>query len=149
MARRYLNASRKFLHIVAALFWLVPGIKIFYVGISRWAPLPSSFIIPVAWALVALIAFTFFIFPPVVEENLRYTRTKPGDRLPVYYCFKPSTWLIIIVMINFGIWLRSRPYIPDSFIAGFYSGLGIALILTSLRYIKPIKQIINDRYQHI
>lgn len=62
MARRYLNASRKFLHIVAALFWLVPGIKIFYVGISRWAPLPSSFIIPVAWALVALIAFTFFIF---------------------------------------------------------------------------------------
>lgn len=49
------------------------------------------------------------------------------------------TWLTMLFMILLGAGVRHSAWVGDSFIAGFYSGLGLSLLLSIRFYIKPIR----------
>ncbi len=138
----FLKASKPILLTYACLFWFLPGIKILYVGISRWTVAESLPMIGV-WFSVALIMFSFFIFPRVYTKNTDHVLRQSGELHPLYRCFRPGTWVIIGIMICFGIWLRHQPFVPNYFVCGFYSGLGIAMLITTYRYILLIRQLRN------
>lgn len=75
-----------------------------------------------------------FGFLRIVDKNL--ARILPLDEKRCIFSFMPwKSYLIIPVMITMGIILRHSP-IPKEYLAIVYAGIGLALILSSVRYVR-------------
>ncbi len=72
------------------------------------------------------------VFPKVVRTNSKFILGLKGKHFPWYKCQKATSWLVMIFMISLGIALRHFQLVPNSFIAGFYTGLGLSLSLVAL-----------------
>ena len=48
--------------------------------------------------------------------------------------FDLKAFIIMAVMMSGGIWLRVSGWAPDRFIAVFYSGLGVSLVLAGILF---------------
>jgi hypothetical protein len=96
---------------------------------------------------VALIVHHFG-FLKIVDKNL--DRILPMEGKPCIFAF--ITWksyMIIAVMIALGIGLRHSP-IPKPYLAICYIGIGLALILSSVRYLRVLfSQFYNERKSNL
>ena len=134
-----LKLRRLWLYLIASLLWIIAGGNVLSIGVRAWLELGLGSYAHYIWLIVSLVFFGIFIFPRTARRNVAYLESKKEDRLPVYQCFKPSTWGIMIFMIALGIFLRNTSWVGVDFIAGFYCGLGSSLMLASRYYYQPIK----------
>ena len=75
-----------------------------------------------------------FGFLKLVDKNLK--RILPMDEKKCLFAFIPwKSYLTIAVMITLGITLRHSA-IPKQYLAVLYIGIGLALILSSVRYFR-------------
>lgn len=84
-----------------------------------------------------------FGFLRLVDKNLR--RIDAMQQRPCVFAF--VSWrsiILIIVMVGIGISLRETD-IPRHILASIYSGIGIALMLSSIRYFRRVKKILRPR----
>lgn len=132
-----LSLGHRGLYLLASSLWCVAGIKVLSIGIG--AAYDASLWISVVWLVVALAFFSGFVFPRVAVHNIDAIRSSQADTLPFYRCFTPTSWAIKISMITFGITLRYSGLLGADFIAGFYVGLGLSLLLVVRHYIRPIR----------
>ncbi|WP_329905146.1 hypothetical protein [Porphyromonas pogonae] len=129
--------SYKTLYATAAIVWLIAGGNVLRIGIKSWSA-TDSLVIQLLWLVISISFFGFFIFPKVVKKNVAFIEKSEENRLPLYKCFTKEAWYIMIFMISLGVMLRVFSLVPDVFIAGFYTGLGSALMITATRYIRLI-----------
>lgn len=130
------HLSHRGLYIFACAVWIFAGVKVLGIGLetlSEATPLPTAI-----WGVGSLIFFSLIIFPRVVRKNVNAIAEDSADRLPIYRAFRPSSWGIMAFMITLGITLRASGIAGDSFIAGFYMGLGTSLLGATRHYIRPI-----------
>ena len=66
-------------------------------------------------------------------------------RIYFWKFFDKKSYLIMVFMMGGGIGLRSMKILPDYFIGFFYTGLGFALALAGLIFIKNYFSIIKER----
>lgn len=82
---------------------------------------------------VVFAVFQFFVFGKLVKKHtgriLAYE-----ERQWVIKFFDTKSFIIMAVMMSGGIWLRVSGMAPDRFIAVFYSGLGISLLLAGILF---------------
>jgi len=97
---------------------------------SHWmASLP--FVLP---GMVLALVIHHFGFLKIVDKNLG--RLLPGDGKKCVFSFMPwRSYLIVVVMVGMGHLLRHSP-IPKPYLAIVYIGIGLALILSSVRYFR-------------
>ncbi len=77
-----------------------------------------------------------FGFLRIVEKNLE--RILPGDEKRCIFSFMPwKSYLLIPIMIAMGIILRHSA-VPKEYLAILYTGMGLALILSSVRYVRVL-----------
>ena len=75
-----------------------------------------------------------FVFLKIVDKNLE--RILPMDEKKCLFSFIPwKSYLIIVVMITMGAILR-HSVIPKQYLAVLYAAIGLALILSSVRYMR-------------
>jgi hypothetical protein len=87
--------------------------------------------------LCALLVHHFGLLT-VVDKNL--ARLQSGDGKKCLFSFMPwKSYLIIPVMIALGVLLRHSA-IPKPYLAILYIGMGLALLLSSLRYLRYFLQ---------
>lgn len=125
---------RRFLYLIAALIWGIPGITITTKGVSAYSNIQPS---QLWWLLVAtacVIIFFFWIFRRVSGRYIERIATLP-ERCPPYQTFPPKGWVLILFMMGLGIALKFIPNMPIQFTASFYSGLGPMLILSAVRFL--------------
>lgn len=123
----------RWLWCTAAVLWLVAGINVLRIGIIS-ALEESEWLWAGLWIVVSLAFFGLLIFPRVVRRNVGYARSL--DRPRLWNCFSPASWVVMVVMISLGISVRHWGLAPHSFISGFYIGLGSALSLSALTYVR-------------
>lgn len=86
-----------------------------------------------AGLLLALLIHHFG-FLKVVDKNLG--RILPMEGKKCVFAFQPwRSYLIVAVMIAMGVGLRHSP-IPKQYLAVLYTGIGMALVLSSVRYLR-------------
>ncbi len=86
-----------------------------------------------AGVVLALLAHHFG-FLKIVDKNLE--RILPMDEKKCLFSFIPwKSYLIIVVMITMGAILR-HSVIPKQYLAILYTAIGLALILSSVRYMR-------------
>lgn len=128
------GVNHKTLSIVSAIMWGVVGIMLNYFAV-KWFNLFSNIEIILAIAggifLGVIIAFTGF--RKIARKNIFRIKDLP-EKACVFAFQSWKSYLIIIVMVSMGIFLRKTPYMPRLFLAPVYIGIGLALFGSSLEY---------------
>ena len=127
------------LYGLAALLWLIAGVNVLRIGLVNWLS-ETNTLVSILWLIGSLAFFAGFIFPRVVKRNLTALGQRAEGTLRWHQCFTPSSWIIMAGMITLGITLRAFDLVPHSFVTGFYTGLGLALMLSTHPYLRLLSR---------
>lgn len=126
---------------LAGIVWIFVGIMLLFFAFSWLSTVPDFkfSLFTGAGVLLALLAHHFG-FLRIVDKNLK--RIRLMNEKKCLFAFIPwKSYLIILVMIAMGAVLRHSA-IPKQYLAILYIGIGLALILSSVRYMRAfIKEI--------
>ena len=127
--------AKSVLLFFAGFIWLCVGTMLLVLAYS-WlseAPRTISFMF-FGFGIVVALLVHHFGFLKIVDKNIE--RILPMVEKKCLFSF--ITWksyMIIIVMVTMGTLLRHSTF-PKQYLAILYTGIGLALILSSLRYIR-------------
>lgn len=131
-----LHVQKNQLMLIAGIVWCVAGSMVCLVGLPlllRLEPIDPA-LLPLA--AVIFVVFYVFVFSRLVRRHTHRIRGRSEERLPFWHFFNASSWAVMFVMMGGGMALRMSHAIPDWFIAFFYSGLGVALFLCGLQFVR-------------
>lgn len=123
------------LMLIAGLVWCAAGAMVCTVGLPLELRLAPADLLLFPLAVGVSIAFYVFVFSRLVRKHTGRVRARTEDRLAFWQFFDTSSWIVMAVMMGGGIALRLSHLVPDSMIAFFYSGLGVALFLCGVRFL--------------
>lgn len=129
------GVSKSALLFIAGAVWMGVGIGLDILAWSwlKRAPTTPAFL-STAVGIIAALIIHHFGFLRIVDRNLGRIRPMKGRRCA--FAFIPlKSYLLIAVMILLGTLLRHSP-IPRLYLAPVYIGIGTALILSSIRYLR-------------
>lgn len=127
--------TRTFLLFLAGIVWECVGIMLLFLAFS-WLSTASKIDIYLysAAGIVLALLIHHFGFLKIVDKNLKRILQMNGKKC--FFSFFPwKSYLIIVVMVGMGALLRHST-IPKKNLAILYIGIGLALILSSVRYIR-------------
>lgn len=130
--------DRKYLYVVAALIWGIPGIIISIKGIGAYGMQPSENLWWLLMITAAVLTAFFLMFRRIVNRYCERIALLP-DKVKIWHTFPIRGWILIAFMMGLGIMLKHIPGVPSAFTASFYSGLGPMLLLSSLKFVSELK----------
>ena len=133
---KYKPAARKSVRLfLAGVLWIGVGSMLTCLAIA-WllhAPAGHRYLFAGSGVVLALLIHHFG-FLKIVDKNL--ARILPGDDRQCVFSFMSwKSYVIILVMITLGTILRHSS-IPKAYLSILYTGIGLALILSSVRYLR-------------
>ena len=131
------SVSRRTLLLLAGLIWIGVGATLltYAVGWLREGR-PAHLFTPVGIGVFAALLIHHFGFLRVVDRNLGRILPMEGKRC-VFSFMSWKSYLVVGLMMALGFGLRQSP-IPKSYLAVLYIGIGLALILSSIRYLRVL-----------
>jgi hypothetical protein len=127
--------NKNTLILLAGLVWCVAGAMVCKIGLPLLLDLGSTRLILYPLAVVVFLIFYFLIFSRLVVRHTERIRQRPESKLPFWNFFDRSSYVVMVIMMAGGMWLRLSHIVPDWMIAFFYSGLGIALFSCGVRFL--------------
>lgn len=121
--------------LLAGGLWLGVGSMLLFLAISwlRDTALMNRVVLGSSGVVLALLVHHFG-FLKIADKNLE--RILPATEKKCIFSFMPwKSYLIIPGMITLGIILRHSS-MPKQYLAVLYIGIGLALVLSSVRYIR-------------
>ena len=126
--------KKRTLLLIAGVVWLIAGVNVVRLGIL------SYFEIEQQWYWYPLSALVFLLFGMMFfKMSQKHTKRIMGyseERQPFWRFFDLKAYIIMAVMMGGGIGLRAAGVFPNQFVAFFYTGLGCALALAGVLFIK-------------
>jgi hypothetical protein len=131
------GVTKPVLLFLAGTMWLAVGAMLLILAYSwlKASSVHGSWIFGGIGVLIALIVHHFG-FLKIVDKNLDRILPMQGKQC-VFAFITWKSYLIIVVMIALGIGLRHSP-IPKPYLAIVYIGIGLALLLSSIRYLRVL-----------
>ncbi len=131
------GVSKNTLLLIAGLLWVGTGCMLDAMAYSWLRVEASRYAFAAATvAFAAALLIHHFGFLRVVDRNL--ARILPMEGKRCVFAFMPwKSYLLILIMISFGLLLRHSP-VPKKYLAVLYGGIGTALMLSSLRYLRHL-----------
>ena len=130
--------------VLAGIVWECVGIMLLLLAFSWLSAIPDTFfyIHSGAGILLALLIHHFG-FLRIVDKNLDRILRMDGKTC-IFAFFPRKSYLLILVMVLMGALLR-HSMIPKKYLAILYIGIGLALILSSVRYLRIFYQEIRRK----
>ena len=134
--------NKNFLLFLAGFMWIAVGVMLTSFA-TRWliAYGKSLALLYAAVGLGLSLVIHHYGFLRIVDKNLGRISKMEGKRC----AFSFITWrsyIIVAMMITMGIMLRHSA-IPKQYLSVLYIGIGMALILSSIRYFRNLYSLIN------
>ena len=128
-------AEKNLLVLMAGIVWVGVGIMLLVLAFS-WleADADSNIYLFGGVGLVLALLVHHFGFLRIVDKNLKRIIPMKGKKC-VFSFITWKSYLLIIVMMTMGIMLRHSS-IPKPYLAIIYTAIGLALILSSFRYMR-------------
>lgn len=121
--------------LIAGIMWIAVAIMLNWMSYS-WLRTESrdSALVTLLIGFLGALVIHHFGFLRLVDKNL--ARIIPMEGKRCVFSFMPwKSYILIMVMIFMGFLLRHSP-IPKLYLAGLYTAIGTALILSSVRYVR-------------
>jgi len=131
---------KNILILIAGMVWCVAGAMVSGIGLPLLWNLGFTQLILYPFAGVIFLIFYFLIFSRLVIKHTERIRERPEQRLPFWNCCDTSSYVVMVIMMAGGMWLRLAHILPNWIIAFFYSGLGIALFSCGVRFLGLFSQ---------
>ena len=129
--------KKRYLYLTAAIIWGIPGFIIAIKGLRAYTAMPSD---ELWWLLLitsGVLAGFIIMFRRIVDRYCALIDAEP-DKTTILHTFPLRGWILIACMMCLGIALKFMPWIPAEFTASFYSGLGPALVIAAVLFIKHL-----------
>lgn len=133
-----LHVKKQPLIVVAGIVWLLAGLNVTILGVRAAISMRGvAALILLALAVGAVAIFCAFhrMFSRLVKKNAQRIADMEGERHLVFRFFDRKSYIMMALMMSFGIGMRAAGLFPEWFIAFFYTGLGIALALAGASYL--------------
>ena len=127
--------DKRILILLAGFMWVGVGTMLLFISYS-WLNAyqgNDSFVFAGIGIAVALVIHHFG-FLKIVDNNLRRILPMEGKKC-IFSFVTWKSYLIVAVMVTMGVFLRHSP-IPKPYLSILYTGIGLSLILSSLRYLR-------------
>lgn len=124
----------KSLAFIEGIIWLIAGFNVCRIGVVSWMSLDTISPFMIIGSIISLILFSI-MFVKMLFKNVKRIRKIDIRKRKMWDVMPVKSYVIMIFMITFGILLRRCPLVPPSFIASFYVGLGMALMVAGVIYI--------------
>ncbi len=128
--------------LIACIVWTAAGFNIFRIGLVEYPPYLSIF--NLCLSVIVFTVFQYFIFGKLVKKHTKRILNYKENYQFVLNFFDLKSFAIMAFMMSGGIYLRVSGLCPVRFIAIFYSGLGLSLLLAGIlfgwNYFKNIRQ---------
>ncbi|MDD6210735.1 MAG: hypothetical protein PUB21_09050 [Bacteroidales bacterium] len=128
------GVSKETLLFTAGIVWIVAGSNILRIGIVTWQDNSQFWLFKIGEAIVVFLLFFCFIFRKLLLKHTQRIGKKNEKNCPFSF-FDIKGWIVMVVMVTFGIVARRFGWFPVPFIAVFYTGLSSALILTGFLFL--------------
>ena len=133
---RVIHIPKNQLMLIAGLVWCAAGAMVCVIGLPLEFGLAPSHLVLFPLAGLIFLVFYFLVFSRLVRKHTGRIRARAEDRLPVWNFFNASSWAVMALMMGGGMALRLSHLMPDWMIAFFYSGLGVALFLCGIGFLR-------------
>ena len=127
--------NTKLLMLIAGLVWMGTGILLISMAVTwLFRTIQLNIYFYAGIGILLAMPIHHFGFLKIVDKNIERILEMKDKRC--LFSFVPwKSYLIIIVMIAMGITLRHSA-IPKEYLSILYIGIGLALILSSIRYMR-------------
>ena len=119
--------------LIAGIVWLIAGFNVARLGILSYLEIAHR------WYLFLLTIVVFLLFGTMFYKmSQKHTKRIMAyeEYRPFWHFFDLKAYIIMVCMMSGGIGLRAAGVFVDIFISFFYSGLGCALALAGVIFIK-------------
>jgi hypothetical protein len=138
------SADKRVLVLLAGLMWCGVGIMLVRYAIIWLGPLKMNGVaVYYAAGFLAAMPIHHFGFLKIADKNLK--RLLPLTEKKCLFSF--MTWrsyIIVMVMVSMGITLRHSA-LPKRYLSILYNGIGLALFLSGIRYLRFFVMLLSKR----
>lgn len=131
----FVTVPKNTLLLIAGLVWCVAGAMVCKIGLPLLWSYEWRQPLLLLWAVVVFLLFYFLIFSRLVVKHTARIRAKAQPHLPFWEFFDTSSYIVMVIMMVGGMWLRLAQVVPEWMIGFFYSGLGLALFSCGVRFL--------------
>ena len=131
-----LKVKPKVLILISGLIWSFFGILLNHFAAQWFVVLPDSQkITSLIFGVLLGAAIAYFGFNNLAKKNIQ--RISDYKEKTCVFAFQSwKSYLIIVVMISMGIFLRTSEFMPKYILTPMYIGIGFALFIASFQYYK-------------
>ncbi len=131
------EVRKQILIVLAGLVWVGAGIWLTWMAVSWLIEYEGDMaLIFVILGLVVGFIKTKFVFNRLVSSNLQRIHSMEGKGF-IFAFITPKSYVLIISMILIGMLLRNSS-LPREYLSIIYMGVGLALIISGLKYFRVI-----------
>ena len=127
-----MKVKKKTLLLIASFVWIVAGFNIVWIGVLAYSAYIS--ILNLFLSAVVFAVFQLFIFRRLVKKHTERITGYEEEYQFFWNFFDLKSFVLMAIMMTGGIALRVSGLGPERFIAVFYSGLGMALLLAGILF---------------
>ena len=126
--------KKRTLLLIAGIVWFIAGFNVARLGIISYLEIEQKWY----WYALSVVIFILFglMFYRMSQKHTKRIMSYEEERQPFWRFFDLKAYIIMAVMMGGGIGLRAAGVFPDWFVAFFYSGLGCALTLAGVLFIR-------------
>ncbi len=129
------KTSVRRLLFIAAMAWLIAGFMLLYKGVKFLIEWNDRMLLMLMISLISGLLFYFLLFTRISRRHtLRIMNLKKEERNILAF-FNVRGYLIMILMISFGILLRTSGIISPKYLSFLYLSMGLPLFLSAFRFI--------------
>lgn len=128
------GTSRRNLLFIAALVWTFSGVMLFTQGILMMGLHSDFFIVRMALSLIGGTLFYMAMFSQLSKNHVARIIYLTNDRPCIFSFFNLRSYLMMIFMISFGVFLRKSGIVPLFYLSILYVTMGIPLFVSSFRF---------------
>ena len=147
---KIIPVDREHLLLMLMLFWLAPGVKILITGIQAMRSVAEATPERLWWLCVIAVAVAIgfsLMFNNFIKRYTARILNFEERKKSLFAFFDLHGYLLIIFMMGLGISLKFIPGVPTEFFAGFYPGLGTALVIAGIRFFASWWQVVTINSQ--
>ena len=127
------QVKKRTLLLIAGIVWFIAGYNVARLGVLSYQAVSGW------WYLHPLSVVVFLLFGAMFYKmSGKHTGRIMGyeDYRPFWHFFDKKAYLIMACMMGGGIGFRAAGIFPEVFIAFFYTGLGCALALAGVLFLR-------------
>jgi hypothetical protein len=126
--------KKRYLLLLAGFMWFGVGLILIRYSIVWLIPLGKGALLFAISGLLSALLIHHFGFLKIVDKNLQRIE-EMEDKMFIFSFMSLKSYFLVLIMISMGIALRHSP-IPKKYLSVLYSGIGVALVLSSIRYFR-------------